>query len=69
MAATAKHLMKKYVFKPYKEIFPELFQKERERIASKVNLQLVIEHIGSTAGFLVKEISAVYQFIVKTFER
>lgn len=41
--------MKKYVFKPYSKMFPELFQKERERIASNVNLRLVIEHIGSTA--------------------
>lgn len=41
--------MKKYVFKPYSKTFPDLFQKEKERIASNVNLQLVIEHIGSTA--------------------
>lgn len=45
----AEHIMKKYVFRPYSKIFPELFQKEKERIASNVNLQLVIEHVGSTA--------------------
>lgn len=47
--ATAEHIMKKYVFRSYSKIFPELFQKEKERIASNVNLQLVIEHVGSTA--------------------
>jgi GrpB-like predicted nucleotidyltransferase (UPF0157 family) len=41
--------MKKYVFKPYSKNFPELFQKEKERIVSNLNLPLVIEHIGSTA--------------------
>jgi GrpB-like predicted nucleotidyltransferase (UPF0157 family)/GNAT superfamily N-acetyltransferase len=30
-------------------MFPEFFQKERERIASNVNQRLIIEHIGSTA--------------------
>lgn len=41
--------MKKYVFKPYSKIFPELFQKESKRIASSVNRPVVIEHIGSTS--------------------
>lgn len=41
--------MKKYTFKPYSKIFPELFQREFNRIASSVNTALVIEHIGSTA--------------------
>lgn len=49
MATTAEHVMKKYVFRSYSKIFPELFQKERDRIASHINLRLVIEHIGSTA--------------------
>jgi GrpB-like predicted nucleotidyltransferase (UPF0157 family)/ribosomal protein S18 acetylase RimI-like enzyme/ADP-ribose pyrophosphatase YjhB (NUDIX family) len=49
MATTAGRAMKKYVFKLYSKIFPELFQKERERIVSNINLQLIIEHIGSTA--------------------
>lgn len=44
-----KRLMKKYIFKPYIKNFPELFQRERERIVSKLNVPLVIEHIGSTA--------------------
>jgi len=30
--------MKKYVFRPYSQIFPELFQKEQKRIRSAVNL-------------------------------
>ena len=41
--------MKKYVFKPYSKIFPELFLKEKERIASHVKTVLSIEHVGSTA--------------------
>jgi GrpB-like predicted nucleotidyltransferase (UPF0157 family) len=41
--------MKKYVFKPYSKIFPELFDKEKERIASYIKVALAIEHVGSTA--------------------
>ncbi|MCX6991364.1 MAG: GrpB family protein [Chlamydiae bacterium] len=41
--------MKKYVFKPYSEIFPELFLREKERISSHINSTLSIEHVGSTA--------------------
>ncbi len=41
--------MKKYVFKPYSNIFPELFSKEKERIASRVTKVIAIEHVGSTA--------------------
>ncbi len=41
--------MKKYVFKPYNRIFPELFEKEKHRIVSHVKLALSIEHVGSTA--------------------
>jgi GrpB-like predicted nucleotidyltransferase (UPF0157 family) len=41
--------MKKYVFKPYSKIFQELFQKERQRIASHLKEVLAIEHVGSTA--------------------
>lgn len=41
--------MKKYVFKPYSNIFPELFRKEKERIASRVTKAIAIEHVGSTA--------------------
>ncbi len=41
--------MKKYVFKPYAKIFPELFLKEKERIVSHVKAVLFIEHVGSTA--------------------
>ena len=41
--------MKKYVFKPYSPIFPELFCKEKERIAALVKTAMAIEHVGSTA--------------------
>ena len=41
--------MKKYVFKPYSKSFPELFGREKERIASLVSGALSIEHVGSTA--------------------
>lgn len=41
--------MTKYVFKPYSHIFPELFNKEKERIGSHINFPSVIEHVGSTA--------------------
>ncbi len=41
--------MKKYVYKPYSEIFPVLFTKEKERIIANVISILSIEHIGSTA--------------------
>jgi len=41
--------MKKYVFKPYSHIFPELFDKEKARIAPHLTKALAIEHVGSTA--------------------
>lgn len=41
--------MKKYIFKPYSKSFPELFEKEKARIAAKVKKNVVIEHVGSTA--------------------
>jgi GrpB-like predicted nucleotidyltransferase (UPF0157 family) len=41
--------MTKYVFKPYSQIFPKLFQKEKQRIASHLNPASIIEHVGSTA--------------------
>lgn len=41
--------MNKYVFKPYSPLFPELFAKEKERIASHLQHVFAIEHIGSTA--------------------
>ncbi len=41
--------MKKYVFKPYSKIFPELFEKEKERILAYIKGLLIIEHVGSTA--------------------
>jgi GrpB-like predicted nucleotidyltransferase (UPF0157 family)/adenylate kinase family enzyme len=41
--------MKKYVFKPYSEIFPRLFDAEKKRIAASVGTAAEIEHVGSTA--------------------
>ncbi|MCE2983731.1 MAG: GNAT family N-acetyltransferase [Parachlamydia sp.] len=43
------HIKRKYLFKPYSKIFPDLFQKEKERIAPSLTNVLAIEHIGSTA--------------------
>ena len=42
-------MMKKYLFKPYSKIFPDLFEREKERISSHIKEDLVIEHVGSTA--------------------
>jgi GrpB-like predicted nucleotidyltransferase (UPF0157 family) len=41
----------KYVFKPYSNLFPSLFSKEKERIALHFPQasSIVIEHVGSTA--------------------
>jgi len=39
----------KYTFKPYLAIFPQLFEKEKERISLHVKEILAIEHVGSTA--------------------
>ncbi len=41
--------MKKYIFKPYNDLFPSLFFKEKERIACRLPKGVSIEHIGSTA--------------------
>ena len=41
--------MSKYAFKPYSSIFPELFNKEKDRIEPHLKKALAIEHIGSTA--------------------
>lgn len=41
--------MKKYIFRPYSPLFPELFLKEKNRIASDLAQAACIEHIGSTA--------------------
>lgn len=46
---TNGQVMKKYVFKPYSQIFPELFEKEKQRILAHAKTALTIEHIGSTA--------------------
>lgn len=49
MATTGRYIVKKYVFKPYSKIFPELFQKEKERISPNLKEALAIEHVGSTS--------------------
>lgn len=41
--------MKKYVFKPYSKIFPQLFDAEKKRIAGIIGTTAIIEHVGSTA--------------------
>lgn len=41
--------MNKYVFRPYSILFPDLFLKEKLRIASHIQKDALIEHIGSTA--------------------
>ncbi len=41
--------MKKYIFKPYDPIFPELYQKEEQRLKKVLGDKHLIEHIGSTA--------------------
>ena len=41
--------MGKYTFKPYSNIFPLLFRKERDRIAPFLPSGIFIEHVGSTA--------------------
>src|SRR3990167_2449144 len=43
--------MSKYSFKPYSSIFPELFNKEKDRICPHLKKVLAIEHIGSTAVY------------------
>lgn len=41
--------MKKYIFKQYNPIFPELYQKEEQRLKQILGDEYLIEHIGSTA--------------------
>ncbi|MES2121253.1 MAG: GrpB family protein [Chlamydiota bacterium] len=41
--------MKKYIFKPYNKIFPELFEREKQKILTHFKSDLLIEHVGSTA--------------------
>jgi len=41
--------MEKYLFRPYSPIFPELFEKEKQRIIAHIKTKLLIEHVGSTA--------------------
>lgn len=39
----------KYIFKPYSKKFPNLFAKEKVRVACLINTASLIEHVGSTA--------------------
>ena len=41
--------MKKYVFKSYNKIFPEIFEKEKEKICDFIEETILIEHVGSTS--------------------
>lgn len=41
--------MKKYIFKPYCLIFPQLFEFEKQRIKKVLHSSDLIEHVGSTA--------------------
>jgi len=41
--------MSKYVFKPYDEIMPILFKQEKERLLKFLKVEVIIEHVGSTA--------------------
>lgn len=41
--------MKKYQFKPYDPSFPNLYEKEKKRLAQLLEGDYQIEHIGSTA--------------------
>lgn len=41
--------MSKYTFKPYHDLFPSLFIKEKERLAYRLPKDSLIEHVGSTA--------------------
>src|SRR3990167_4750167 len=41
--------MRRYIFKPYSQIFPQLFTQEKSRLASQIQAALTIEHVGSTA--------------------
>jgi len=40
---------KKYTYRPYSHTFPFLFEKEKKRISSFLNMPLSIEHVGSTS--------------------
>lgn len=43
-------MKEKYVFKPYSELFPELFSKEKEKLSRGLgNNVLDIQHVGSTS--------------------
>lgn len=41
--------MKKYQFRPYSKIYPELFENEKKRIEAGLKNTIGIEHVGSTA--------------------
>lgn len=41
--------MNKYIYKPYHPIFKVLFENEKKRILKASSVDLIIEHVGSTA--------------------
>lgn len=59
--------MKKYDFRPYNAIFPELFDKEKNRLSKYLTGAYQIEHIGSTAvpGLGGKGIIDIYIVVLK----
>lgn len=42
-------LKEKYIFRKYNPVFPQLFEKEKERLLKELGENIQIEHIGSTA--------------------
>jgi len=40
--------MQKYVFKEYKDFFPEIYEKERKRVLSGLSYDVHLEHVGSS---------------------
>lgn len=43
--------MFKYIYRPYDEIYPELFNKEKDRLKKFLGEDILIEHVGSTSIF------------------
>ena len=41
--------MQKYVFKPYNDLFINLFESEKRRVQGEIKEKIKIEHVGSTA--------------------
>lgn len=59
--------MKKYVFKPYHDYYPTLFDEEKQRLNQALGKGVIIEHVGSTAipGLGGKGIIDIYVAVPK----